>query len=381
MEMSRAAAKRIVLAAQGFMAPRPQRVTMAELTGMYSRIGLTQIDSVNVLVRAHFLPAYSRLGPYNLGIYDRASKGTPPKLVEYWAHEAALVTPQTWHWLRWRMAAYERHPRWREILDAHPRLVERILAAITDEGAMSATHVHQRISHTPGVRANWGWNWSDEKRVLEALFATGRLTVAVRNAQFERLYDLPERVLGPLDPAPSAAQAVVELLRIAIRALGIATARSIQDYFRMRADMVRQGLEFLVEREEIEQVDVEGWGPAFLDPEARRPRKVEARTLLAPFDPLVFDRERLESLFGMRYRIGLYTPAERRTHGYYALPFLLGEDVVGWVDLKADRQRSVLLVQQLSWQPDAPAEAPSELEAELRLMAEWLELHDVARVR
>ena len=367
----------MVLAAQGFAAPRPQRVTMRELMGMYDAIALTQIDAVNVLARAQYLPAFSRLGPYSQGMYERAAKGTPPRLLEYRAHEIALVTPQTWHWLRWRMAASAQMPYWKELLAEHRELVEHILQFIADHGPSTATRVHDQLSHTPSTRANWGWNWSTERRVLNALFTTGQLAVARRNAQFERFYDLPERVLGPLGPPPSAAEAVVSLLRIASNALGVATAKSLQDYFRMRADMVHQGIAFLVEQGELEPVEVEGWGHAFVRPDAKRPRKVEAQALLAPFDPLVFDRDRLQALFGMHYRIGIYTPAARRTHGYYVLPFLLGEQMVARVDLKADRRAGALVVQQLTWEDDAPTHAADALDEELRTMATWLELSDV----
>ncbi len=377
MRLSVGAARRIVLAAQGLAQPRPEQVTMRELTGMYRRIALTQIDSVNVLARAHFLPAFARLGPYPMGIYDRAAKGRPPRLIEYWAHEAALTTPEVWHLMRWRMDRLRHHPHWRAVLDDQPQLVGRVQQLIADHGPMTATRVHEEIGRTAGPKTHWGWNWSDEKRALEALFATGQLVAAKRNPQFERVYDLPERVLGPLPAAPSGAEAAVALIRLASRALGVATAKTLADYFRMRTDVARPAIAHLVALGELDEVEVDGWGACYLHPDCRRPRRVEARALLAPFDPLVFDRERLLALFGMHYRIGIYTPKEQRQHGYYVLPFLLGEQMVGRVDLKADRRSSRLVVQRLTWEAHAPGHAAQALDAELRLMADWLQLTDV----
>lgn len=350
---------------------------MRELMGVYKKIALTQIDSVNVLARAHYLPAFSRLGPYPMGIYDRAARGTPPRLIEYWAHEASLTTPRVWHLMRWRMDRLAHNPHWRGILEGQSELCARVLELLTDHGPMTAHRVHEEIGRTAAAKTHWGWNWSDEKRALEALLATGKLVAVKRSAQFERIYDTPERVLGPLPDPPTGAEAAVELMRLAAHALGVGSQKTLADYFRMRADIARPAIAHLVAKGELEQVEVEGWGTCFLDPNARRPRRVEARALLAPFDPFVFDRERLESLFGFHYRIGIYTPKAQRTHGYYVLPFLLGEELVGRVDLKADRQSSRLIVQQLTWEPDAPSHAREELDTELRLMADWLQLGDV----
>lgn len=368
----------MAIAAQGLAAARPQQVGMRRLMGMYERIGITQIDSVNVLARAHLLPAFSRLGPYDVGLYERQAAARPPKLVEYWAHEAAYVTPQTWHWLRPRMAGYRRHGRWSAALREHDDVVRRVLALVEERGPLTAREVHDELGHERGPRTHWGWNWTDAKKALETLFATGGLTVTRRTSQFERIYDLPERVFGPFSPPPDEEEADVELVRIAAKALGIATPRCLQDYFRMPMAATRAAVTRLVAAGELEEVSVDGWGaPAFVHTEARRPRRVQARALLAPFDPMVFERRRLESLFGMRYRIGIYTPATKREHGYYVLPFLLGEVMAARVDLKADRATGRLLVRTAFAEPEAPADTARELAAELGEMATWLGLGTV----
>lgn len=351
---------------------------MRQLMGMYARIGVTQIDSVNVLARAHLLPAFSRLGPYDVGLYARASKGTPPRLIEYWAHEAAYVTPSTWHWLRPRMETYRNGGHWSVVLHEHASVVRHVRDVVAERGPTTAREMHQILGHERDARTNWGWNWTVAKRALETLFATGGLVVARRNAQFERLYDLPERVLGDLPPAPSAEEARRELVRIAARALGVATIACLRDYFRMPLAATRAAVADLVDEGELVEVGVDGWASeAYLHVDAARPRRVRARALLAPFDPMVFERDRLEGLFGMRYRIGIYTPAAKREHGYYVLPFLLDEQMAARVDLKADRAAGRLLVRTAFAEPDAPPHVAGELAEELREMARWLGLGDI----
>lgn len=378
MKLSIAAARRIAIAAQGLDRARPTRVTMRHLMGMYERIGLTQIDSVNVLARAHLLPAFSRLGDYDVDLYRRAARGTPPRLIEYWAHEAAYVTPSTWHWLRPRMERYRTGGHWSVFLHEHDDVVQHVRHLIAERGPTTAREMHEVLGHERGPRQNWGWNWTIAKRALETSFATGGLVVAERNAQFERRYDLPERVLGPLGPAPSKEEAAVELVRIASRAMGVASPRCLRDYFRMPTASTRAAIDALVAAGELEEVSVPGFADvAYLHTAAARPRKVRARALLAPFDPMVFERTRLEALFGMRYRIGIYTPAEQRQHGYYVLPFLLGEQMAARVDLKADRAAGVLQVRTAFAEPEAPADTVLELAEELRTMAAWLRLGTV----
>ncbi len=379
MPLSLPQARRIALAAQGFGRPRPQMVTMRQLQAVIDRLGVFQIDSVNVVARAHLLPMFARAGPYDLGLFDRAGMGQPPRLVEYWAHEAALIPPSTWHLMRHRMQWNATPKRWGAFLDENRELVASVVAHVAAEGPLTARQTHEALGHDRGPRLRWGWNWTDSKKALEALFATGQLAVARRNAQFERLYDLPERVLGPVpDHVPDVADTALELVRIAARAMGIATLGCLTDYFRMRRDSTARAIERLVQTGELEPVTVRGWDrPLFLHVQAARPRRIRARALLAPFDPLVWERRRLLELFGMHYRIGIYTPAAKREHGYYVLPFLLDEALVGRVDLKADRKAGVLRALQVTWEPDVPPHAPQELAAELRAMASWLGLDDV----
>lgn len=377
-QLTLAAARRIAIAAQGLHKPRPERVTLRQLNGMYGRIGLTQIDSVNVLARAHLLPAFSRLGPYDTALYDRATGTTPPRLVEYWAHEAALVPTSTHHWLRARMAAYREQPRWSQFLHANADLVDSVQHLVAASGPMTARQVHDVLGIQRERKMKWSWNWSDAKKALETLFATGGLTAARRNAQFERIHDLPERLLGPLGSPPDPEEAALELVRIAARALGIATVTCLADYFRMSVATTKRAVDQLVLDGELEPVSVKSWTTnAFLHAQAARPRKSAARALLTPFDPMVFERKRLEGLFGMHYRLSIYTPADKREHGYYVLPFLLGEQMVARTCLKADRPIGTLLVRTAFAEPDAPSHTAVELADELRAMADWLQLTDL----
>lgn len=380
MRMSLEQARRVAIAAQGLNRNASMKITMRQFQSVINQLGIFQIDSVNVLARAHLLPMFARLGPYDTSLFERAATGTPPRLVEYWAHEAALIPPATWQLLRPRMGRFAATDNRRGVfLAEQSELVATVLDLVTSDGPLTARQVHEELGHQRGPKVHWGWNWTASKHALEALFATGRLAVARRNAQFERLYDLPERVLGPLPTeAPEPAQATLELIRIAARAHGIGTIRCFADYFRMSIASTQGAVRTLVAAGELEPVTVDGWDrEVFLHTEAKRPRRVSARALLAPFDPLVWERRRLLELFGMHYRIGIYTPAAEREHGYYVLPFLLDEQIVGRVDLKADRKAGVLRALQVTWEPRAPEHAPAELLGELHLMAEWLGLEDV----
>lgn len=376
MHLTLPQARRIALAAQGFGRPRPRAVTMRQFQSVIKRLGIFQIDSVNVLARAHLLPMFARVGPYDVGLFERAGTGRPPRLVEYWAHEAALVPPSVWHLMRPRMQWQATTRRWGAFLSENGGLVAAVMNHVADDGPLTARQAHEALGHDRGPKVHWGWNWTASKHALEALFATGRLAVARRNAQFERLYDLPERVLGPIpDAPPDEEEARVELVRIAARALGIASIGCLADYFRMRNDSTARAIGHLVATGELEPVTVRGWNrPVFLHADAARPRRVRARALLAPFDPLIWERRRLLELFGMHYRISIYTPAAQREHGYYVLPFLLDEQLVGRVDLKADRKTGVLRALQVTWEADAPPHAAAELAAELQVMAQWLGL-------
>jgi hypothetical protein len=380
--ISLAAARRIALAAQGFGQPRPGVPPDARRIGaLIRRLGLLQLDSVNVFCRAHYMPVFSRFGPYDTTILDRMSGHGPGRrrdrrLIEYWGHEASLIPVERYSLFRWRMERVEE--LWGSMIDLardRPELVADTLALVAEQGPVRASATG---FVRPDPRPGHMWNWHDGKRALEHLFFTGRVTAAAR-VNFERFYDLTERVLPRevLDaPTPTEAEAQRELLRIAAAALGVATEPDVGDYFRLpRADSKAQVAE-LVRGGELIPVQVEGWeAQAYLWHEARRPRAVQARALLSPFDPLIWFRQRVERLFGFVYRIEIYTPAPKRVYGYYVLPFLLGDALVARVDLKADRQAGVLRVQSAHAEPGVDREhVAHELAAELELARGWLEL-------
>jgi uncharacterized protein len=342
-------------------------------------VGLLQIDSVNVLVRSHYLPLFSRLGPYPTALLERAAYRAPRDLFEYWGHEASLLPVAAHPLLRWRMerAANEAWGGMRRIQRERPGYVEAVLEQVRTEGPIAASEFE---SDRPRRSGPW-WDWHDAKRALEWLFWSGRVTAAGRRG-FERLYDLPERVLpaAVLDTPPLAEpDAQRELLRIAARALGVATERDLRDYYRLGVGEARTRLAELVEAGELRPVTVDGWRQqAYLHPDARVPRRVEARALLSPFDSLVWERDRTERIFGMQFRLEIYVPPGKRVHGYYVLPFLLGDALVARVDLKADRAAGVLRAQ-ATWRQDghSPGVVADALAAELRSMAGWLGLERV----
>lgn len=374
-------ARRIALAAQGFGSPRPEVVNSRHLARTIDRLSLHQIDSVNVLVRAHYLPAFSRLGPYNRTLLDRAAWGPKSKLTlfEYWAHEASLLPLDLQPLLRWRMEKAERGEIGWKSLRAYARErrkeADAILERIHADGPLAASDFENGRG-----QGGW-WGWGEAKQALEWLFWAGLITMATRKPSFERVYDIPERVFPAAVlalPTPSPAEAKRSLIERSARALGIATATDLRDYFRLDPESSRAAIAELVDAGMLIPVTVEGLkAPAFLHRHARRPRRITTAALLAPFDPLVWERARTERLFGFRYRIEIYTPSHKRVHGYYVLPFLLDERLVARVDLKADRKSSRLLVRQITWEPNAPSDARERLHAELRLMADWLELEAV----
>ncbi len=381
--LSLAAARRIALAAQGFLDPRHETPTMRTLARTLARTGVLQVDSVNVLQRAHYMPLYSRMGPYDVGLLRRAAEGRPRRLVEYWAHVAAFMPVELWPHMRHRMRGFEERGHEWPAIRHDDGLVASVLAQVRERGPSTARDLDDGL---PRRKDHWGWNWSNTKKVLEYLFAAGLLAVAGRNLAFERLYDLPERVIPPRwydAPTPTPEEAARELLRRAAQSHGAGTALCLRDYYRMHHDraqtaLVRPALDSLVEDGELIPVTIDGWDrPAYLHRDARLPRRVAARALLSPFDPVVWERERTEKLFDFRYRIEIYVPAPKRVHGYYVLPFLLGDRIVARVDLKADRPAGRLVVKAAYAERDAPPEVAEELSAELCSMAGWLGLDSV----
>ena len=380
-------ARRIALAAQGFAEPRPRgRIDVRHLRRTIDRIGVLQIDSVNVLVRSYELPLFSRLGAYPRALLTDLIERRR-ELFEYWAHEASFVPVDLHPLLRWRMEAAAGHAWGRMVRMQRdvPDYVAKVYAEVSERGPISAAELVDG-----GEKSGPWWGWSKGKSALEWLFWCGDITSAGRGPNFERRYDLPERVLpsGVLDaPTPSTEEAHRQLLLRAAAHHGIGTARDLADYFRIKVPVARPRLLELAEDGALLPVRVGDWKElAFLHPNARRPRRVEARALLSPFDSLVWERSRVERLFGAKIRIELYTPAHKRVHGYYVLPFLLGEDIVARVDLKADRRSSRLLVQAAWVEPSqvehrAPDEIAPALAAELQLMAEWLGLEAIQVAR
>ncbi|MDN4174991.1 crosslink repair DNA glycosylase YcaQ family protein [Nocardioides sp. SOB77] len=372
--LSRAQARRVALAAQGFLDPRHTAPTMRTFARTLERTGVLQVDSVNVLQRAHYVPLYSRMGPYDTGLLQRAAERRPRRVVEYWAHVQAFMPVELWPHMQHRMTAYReaRGKWWRGVPE---ELSASLLAEVRARGASTA---RQLDDGAPRRKDHWGWNWSEARKALDLLYMTGDLAIAGRTPSFEPVYDVPERVLPPevlALPTPSPEEAARELVRRAARSHGVATAPCLRDYYRMGVEETRRAVGELVEAGELLPARVEGWDrPAYLHRDARRPRRVDARALLSPFDPVVWERERTERLFGFRYRIEIYVPAEKRVHGYYVLPFLLGDRLVARVDLKADRAARRLLVRGAYAEPDAPPQTAPELVVELRRLAGWLGL-------
>jgi uncharacterized protein len=377
-------ARRIAVAAQGFSEPRPGgKITRAHLRRLISRIQVLQLDSVSVAVRAHYAPVFSRLGPYDRDVLDRAAWGPRSErlLAEYWAHEAALMAVDDWPLLRWRMRQY-RHGRWgTHIVKANLTLADEIVAAVTELGPSTAGQIEAHLEAEPrGAKGPW-WGRSDTKWVAEALFASGVLTTATR-VGFARHYDLVERVLPPevLARHVDDDAAVRELTLRAATSLGLATEADIRDYFRLSAQQVKPAIAELAAAGEVERVDVDGWSaPGYLRAGRRVPRADRGTALLCPFDPLIFFRPRVERLFNFSYRIEIYTPAAKRQYGYYVWPFLLDGQLVARVDLKADHAADTLRVVGAFGEPDiAGPRVAAALAGELASMASWLGLGGVS---
>ena len=383
--LTAAQARRVAVAAQGFAEPKPRGpVTRAHLRRLISRIQVLQLDSVSVAVRAHYAPVFSRLGAYDRDVLERAawshSARSPRLLVEYWAHEAALMAVDDWPLLRWRMREYT-HGRWgTHIVKKNPRMADDVVAAVKELGPATAGQIEAHLGAEQRGRKGPWWDRSDTKWVTEALFAAGVLTTATR-VGFARHYDLTENVLPPEVVARKIddGQAVRELTLRAASALGVGTEADIRDYFRLAPQQVKPALGKLVADGELERVDVAGWNaPAYLRAGQMVPRLDRGTALLCPFDPLIFFRPRVQRLFDFHYRIEIYVPAAKRQYGYYVWPFLLDGRLVGRVDLKAERTRDALhVVGAFAEDGQQRSRVVEALAPELAAMASWLGLGDV----
>jgi uncharacterized protein len=376
--MSLAQAKRIAIAAQGLTGRRSDALSgVGAVRSLFDRVHVVQIDSVNVLVRSQELPLFARLGNHRRDAIDRlAANG---ELFEYWCHEAAHARIDLFPLFRWKMERALAGGVWNSLAKLareQPGYVAAVFDEVRERGPLASGQLSD-----PGTKQGPWWGWNRGKTALEWLFWTGQLT-ARRGRNFERVYDLPERMIPPhvlAAPAPDRTSAYRELLALAVQALGIGSARCVSDYFRLKLTDAKPLLAELVAEGRAERVAVEGQKePWYLDPGAATPRRVNARALLSPFDPIVWERRRAEALFGFEYRIEIYTPAPKRRYGYYVLPFLLGDELVGRVDLKSDRANGALLVQ-AAWSElgrEPTAVAPHLME-ELRSMSAFLGLGDV----
>ncbi|QWT23748.1 winged helix DNA-binding domain-containing protein [Subtercola sp. PAMC28395] len=385
--VSAALARRIALAAQGFGAPIRSgdspplaQPGLRQLAPLVSKLGLLQIDSVNVFERSHYLPAFSRLGVYDKTELDRLTSGT--RIIEYWAHEASFIPVNTLPLLRWRMNDFRAKSlangdSW---ANANPAMITWLLAELADKGPLPAS----AIEHESNRRNGPWWGWSDVKVGLETLFRWGDLVAAGRT-RFERSYGLPEQVLPAEIRNAEIARptAIRELISISARAHGIGTLADLADYFRLKTADALPAIRELEDSGELLPVSVggrgaDGWGkPAWLHRDARLPRRMTATALLTPFDPVVWFRPRAERLFDFHYRIEIYTPEPKRVFGYYVLPILLDDRIVGRLDLKNDRQAGVLRIQAAWAEPHPPADAPARIAAALRETARWQGLTDI----
>jgi uncharacterized protein YcaQ len=379
-EISLSEARRIALTAQGFNAlSRDRQVSPLRIRKVIDRLGLLQIDSVNVLVRAQYVPIFSRIGIYDQALLDALIAEKPRRYFEYWGHEASVLPVEVYPLLRWRMEdAFRGKHIWRqlEVYAGEKRNdADALLERIRQDGPLAATDL-------AGSKARKGmWVWSDAKHALEWLFWAGRIAATHRRDSFERVYDLPERVLPKSIlqlPTANETDAKRALLALSARALGIATADDLRDYYRIPVKDARLPLEQLVEEGTMIPLRVHGWQQqAYLYKDAVAGRSIKDAALLSPFDPLIWHRERTERLFKFRYRLEIYTPAHKREYGYYVLPFLLDGALVARVDLKADRKNGTLMVQRLHIEPGAPGDTMEKLRNELYLMAAWLNLPDM----
>jgi len=381
--LSIADTRALALAAQGFDTPRPaSKATQRHVNSLISRLGVIQIDSVNVLVRSQELPLFSRLGNHDRNAIPKATESQ--KIFEYWGHEAAHLPVEIHPLFRWKMEAARlgkaRHWGLTSFYDDNKAFVKRMLKHVETNGPTTARELSTRTEKRGADKKTW-WDWDESKTALEYLFLTGQLMSRGRGTDFARIYDTPEHVL-PLNilntPAPTEHDARKQLLVRSAIAQGVATAGDLADYYRQKPAAVKPLLAELLEEGELRAVAVEGWAEkAFVHRSAKLPKQLHATALLSPFDSLVWCRPRNERLFDFRYRIDIYTPKEKRKFGYYVLPFMMNGEMVGRVDLKADRANSKLLVHSVHTEKGVKrAMINDALNTELRAMAAWLQLSE-----
>ncbi len=369
-------ARRIALAAQGFADAAPRgTVDRRNIRRAIRRMGLLQIDSVNVCVRSHYMPLFSRLGPYRRALLDEMAY-RDRELFEYWGHEASFLPMDTYPLFRDRMASARPGGRVRQLMEEHPGYIDQVYAEVHERGPLSVGDLEDG-----GGRTGPWWGYGKGKIALEWLFHTGRVLCSHRN-NFTRYYDVAERIIpdNVLNaPTVGRDEAHKQLLLLASRSHGVGTASDLADYYRIRIPEARPLLAELVEDGQLEEVHVEGWKqPAYVHPGMRLPRRVDAGGLLTPFDPVIWERSRAERLFGFRYRIEIYVPAPQRQFGYYVYPFLMGDSLVARVDLKSDRSRSSLMVKGAFVEDGQdPSRVADGLAAELHQMASWLAMDDI----
>ena len=370
------AARRIALGAQGFGRSRPQgRIDVRHFRRVMDTIGLVQLDSVNVCVRTHYMPFYSRLGPYDHAALDRWLNESGENF-EYWAHAAAVLPVDSYPLWRWKMGEMTVWRRAEALLEAHPELLDDVRRQVQELGPLTV-----RDLDAPNRRSEPWWGYGPGKVALEMLFANGDIA-ALRTKNFTRLYDAPERMIrAPAFNAPALSkdEAHCVLLRNAVRHLGIGTVHDIADYFRLNTPKSASVLAALARSGAVDEVEVRGWNtPVYLDPGALRPRRIRGAVLLSPFDPITWYRERAERLFGFEYRIEIYVPEPQRVYGYYTLPFMLDGELVGRVDLKADRKARTLRVRSAWREEGTDADRiAGHLAEELKTFASWLMLDDI----
>lgn len=371
-------ARRATLKAQGFGRSTPNgRVDKRHFRRLFSDIGLLQLDSVNVLERSHYLPVFSRLGGYSKAELNKYTVGSG-EIFEYWGHAASLLPVELYPYYRSKMNEFRPWHRVQKLFDEQPDYVEAVYQQIASQGPLTVSDLED-----PGRRKGSWWGWGEGKTALEWLFGTGRIT-GYRNGSFARLYDLPERVIAPqylsAPPVPQP-DAYRHFLQLAVRHFAIGTATDLADYYRLNRPKARPVIKEMVASGDLVEVDVAGWdGQVLADPELTIPKAIRGSALLSPFDPVVWERDRVERQFGFHYRVEIYVPQPKRKFGYYVLPYMLDGELVGRVDLKADRQAGVLRVQAAYIEPGYDASrVGTALAADLDRMSSWLGLEGVAK--